>query len=272
MSNYVSKRGEVIAKEWRDVVSRRYRTVTHAVNTEFRDSTSETANSLYVGSYGRGTAIDTSDIDIMLILPQGEYTRHEAMKGNGQSRLLQAIRNAVKVTYPNSDIRADGQVVKINFSDGVRFELLPVFETSDYWGRKVYTYPDTNMGGNWKSTNPRAEQDTMKQKNYDSNGLLFDTCKHIRRIRDTQFSSYHLSGIVIDSFAYAAIGSWKWLNTGETTSSAWGDYEQQLLSYLQTHSLRDRINLNAPGSSQPIDSSSSYMCLEKVLKYMAGEN
>ena len=36
---------------------------------------------------------------------------------------------------------------------------------------------------------------------YKRQGLLYDTCKHIRYIRDNSFSSYHLSGIVIDSLS-----------------------------------------------------------------------
>lgn len=50
----------------------------------------------------------------------------------------------------------------------------------------------------------------MRSKNNSDYGLLFDTCKHMRYIRDSFFSSYHLSGIVIDSFVYAAIGGWSW--------------------------------------------------------------
>ena len=101
--------------------------------------------------------------------------------------------------------------MKINFSDGMFFEILPAFKNWD----GSYRYPDTNMGGNWRSTNPKAEQDAMKNKNISSNGLLFDTCKHLRYVRDNYFRSYHLSGIVIDSFVYQAIGNWRWLSSGE---------------------------------------------------------
>lgn len=36
----------------------------------------------------------------------------------------------------------------------------------DWYGNPLneYTYPDTNMGGNWRSTNPKAEQEAMKIK------------------------------------------------------------------------------------------------------------
>lgn len=159
MSDYVRKRGEVISQDIRSAIARRYHTVTAAINREFWNTSSDTQNSLYVGSYGRGTAIDSSDLDILMILPEREYERHDSLKENGQSRLLQSVRQAIMNTYPRSDIRADGQVVKIAFSDGMKFEILPAFKNIDWYGNwdGTYKYPDSNMGGNWRSTNPKAE-------------------------------------------------------------------------------------------------------------------
>ena len=159
----VSRYGERISQEQRSLISDRYKRITRAVNSEFWGGSSDTAHSRYVGSYGRGTAIDTSDIDILVELPRDEYERFDAYKGNGQSRLLQAIKTAIQSTYPRSDISADGQVVVIKFSDGMKFEILPAFQQLDWLGRwnGKYDYADSNMGGNWRSTNPRAEQEAM---------------------------------------------------------------------------------------------------------------
>ena len=110
MSFPVVKHGEIIPRDTRSTISTRYRTVTRAINREFWGSQSETQNSLYVGSYGRGTAIDSSDLDILVELPQNEYSRYDSATGNGQSRLLQAVRSAIQNSYPRSDVRADGQV------------------------------------------------------------------------------------------------------------------------------------------------------------------
>lgn len=78
--------------EARQTIARRYRIVTKAINVEFWNSISETAHSFYVGSYGRGTAISTSDIDILVEIPNSEYDKFNSSTGNGQSRLLQSIR------------------------------------------------------------------------------------------------------------------------------------------------------------------------------------
>lgn len=46
-------------------ISYRYKRITRQLNTDFRDNTSDTVNSMYVGSYGRDTAArGLSDLDM----------------------------------------------------------------------------------------------------------------------------------------------------------------------------------------------------------------
>ena len=80
MSLYVQRNGEVISADSRSLISKRYCTVTSAMNREFWNITSDRQNSIYVGSYGRGTAIDTSDIDILMSLPES-YKNVQLMQG-----------------------------------------------------------------------------------------------------------------------------------------------------------------------------------------------
>ena len=266
MSSFVTKHGEMISRELFGKISQRYHTITKAVNREFWNSESDTLHSLYVGSYGRGTSINCSDIDMLVELPENEYRRYDVLKGNGQSRLLQALKYSILNSYPRSNVHADGQVVVVDFSDGIKFEVLPSFRNT--WNN-TFLYPDSHMGGRWKSTNPKAEQEAMRQKNRMSNGLLFDTCKHIRRVRNEYFSSYKLSGIVIDSFVYEAMGNWKWVDTG-TSSNSWGDYENVLRDFYIQRSYNGiyLFSLYAPGSQQKVDLETSMVGLKKVLDFM----
>ena len=259
-----------VDSETRSKVSGRYKRITRAVNGEFWGSQSEIEHTLQVGSYGRGTATSASDLDVLVSLPRAEYERYDAYRGNGQSRLLQAVKAAVSATYPRTSIRADGQVVVVDFSDGVKFELLPAFARSG-WSGEGFDYPDSNMGGRWLSTNPRAEQAAMKKKNDASNGLLLDTCKHMRKIHDERFSSYKLSGIAIDSFVYHAMGDWRWIGEGGGPAASPGAYENVLLDAYNTRSANGlfAFSLLSPGSNQPVDVSRSLECLGKVLRVMA---
>jgi hypothetical protein len=203
----------------------------------------------------------------MVVLPESEYNRYNGNGYNGQSRLLQAVRNAIKSTYSTSDVRADGQVVKIAFSDGMRFEVLPAFKENDFLGNTVYRYPDSNMGGNWRSTNPLDEQSAMKAKNEISRGLLLDTCKHLRFVRDNYFRSYHLSGIVIDSFVYRAMGNWRW-SPSDVSGAPGGEYESILLKYWEDNYGFAYGSLNAPGSMDEVTVGKSRDCMGKVLSYI----
>ena len=69
-------------------------------------------------------------------------------------RNLQEVKKEVKGLYSTTDIKGDGQVVAISFTDGV-IELVPGFEQSD----GNYKYPDSNNGGSWKITKPVPEQE-----------------------------------------------------------------------------------------------------------------
>lgn len=273
MSSNVIRHDNIIPLVTRQSIASRYHTVTKAINQEFWNSTSETTHSLYVGSYGRNTAINTSDIDILVEIPEDEYNRYSYSKWNGQSRLLQAVKNAIETSYSRSDIRADGQVVKIAFSDGMKFEVLPAFPQASLGGSVSYKYPDTNMGGNWRTTDPKSEQKAMKEKNSSSNGLLCATCKHIRTIRDDSYSSYHLSGILIDSFVYVAMGEWHFTDGDSNSSSQPISYEQALLNYYN-HIPCNGISapsLYAPGSGMSIDTTKGWDVLGKILNKMVSE-
>src|SRR5438270_9464142 len=135
-------------------ISYRYRAITRRLNTDFWSTTSETAHSLYVGSYGRNTAIGGfSDLDMLFQLPYTEYLRYSAYSTNGQSALLQIVRKSIEKTYSKTSIRTDGQVILVPFTDGITFEVVPAFVNDD----NSYTFPDANSGGRWRTTNPRAE-------------------------------------------------------------------------------------------------------------------
>lgn len=77
-------------------IQTRYHAITKRINQDFWNSNSTTIHSLYVGSYGRGTCIYTSDVDIIVELPWSEYSKYDDYYENGQSALLQAVRNSLQ--------------------------------------------------------------------------------------------------------------------------------------------------------------------------------
>jgi hypothetical protein len=122
-----------------DTISTRYKAITQRLNTDFWDTTSDSAHSLYVGSYGRNTAIEGfSDLDMIMELPNAVYHQYNNHAGNGQSALLQAVKTSIEKTYSKTSIRADGQVILVPFNDGIIFEVVPGFLNKD---KTSYTYP-----------------------------------------------------------------------------------------------------------------------------------
>ena len=186
-------------------ISYRYKRITQRLNTDFWNTQSDTAHSIYVGSYGRDTAIDKiSDLDMAFWLPNALYHQYNAHAGNGQSALLQAVRTSIQQTYPTTSLGADGQVLTISFTDNVKFEILPCFENTD---GSSFTYPDSNSGGSWKTSNPRAETAAIKNRNDATNGNLKRLCRMMRAWKDKW--TVPMGGLLIDTLAYAFINTWE---------------------------------------------------------------
>ena len=189
----------------RATISTRYKNITKRLNTDFWSTTSDTAHSLYVGSYGRRTAIHgTSDVDMIFRLPDWVYRQYDAHRGNGQSALLQAVRASVRKTYPSTDIGADGQVVVVSFGDDIRFDLVPAFNNAE----GSYTYPDSNSGGSWKKTNPKPEIQAIRNRNDACNGNLIPLCRMMRAWKAKM--TVPIGGLLIDTLAYQFIDSWEY--------------------------------------------------------------
>lgn len=184
-------------------ISYRYKRITKQLNKDFWDTESDTNHSLYVGSFGRDTEIHVSDIDMLFRLPYGVYEQYENYEGNGQSALLQAVKNSLQKTYGTSHIKGDGQIIGINFDDGINFEIVPCFLNDD----ESFTYPDSNNGGSWKTTDPKPEINAIKNTNDTCNGNLKYLCRMARSWKDSWDVS--MGGLLIDTLAHNFIKNWE---------------------------------------------------------------
>ena len=223
------------------VISLRYKAITKRLNADFWETDSDTSHSLYVGSYGRNTAIHgTSDVDMIFQLPYSVYKQYDDYNGNGQSALLQAVRTSVKKTYSGTNIGAAGQVILVPFGDGITFELVPGFDTKD----DSYTYPDSNDGGSWKTTNPKPEIEEIRTRNSTCNNNLVPLCRMMRSWKEKW--NVPLGGLLIDTLAYQFIIDW----TYRDKSYLYYDYmSRDFFAYMADQSA-DQDYWKAPGSGQ----------------------
>lgn len=227
----------------RGTISLRYKAITQRLNRDFWGTDSETSHSLYVGSYGRNTAIQGfSDLDMIFWLPYSVYQQYNNYSGNGQSALLQAVRQSLRKRYSNSDVGADGQVVEVAFADGITFEVVPAFENTD----GSFTFPDANGGGRWRTTNPRPEIEAIRSRNKACNENLVPLCRMMRAWKSEW--GVPIGGLLVDTLAYQFINNWEHKNK----SYLYYDFMCRDFFGFMANQDRDQEYWLAPGSGQRV--------------------
>jgi len=194
----------LVGSSLRSTISTRYISICKRLNKDFWE-VDTTSGGRYVGSYGRNTANSwVSDIDMVFEMPLSVYYKYDKYLTNGQSALLQAVKNAITTTYPNTILKGDGQIVQVQFSDNMRIEVLPVFKNSD----GSYKFADSNGGGSWKNTNPVPEIDLIKVGEILTNYNLRHLCRMTRSWK--YYCSVPIKGILIDTLAYRFLTKWEY--------------------------------------------------------------
>lgn len=168
-----------------------------ALNRHYYNLDSETANSMLIGAWGKRLRVrPPRDVDVLFALPWSVYHRFEARSGNKQSQLLQEVKNVLGAEYTESDMGGDGQVVVVRFVT-MPVEVVPAFEFSDgqFW------ICDTNDGGSYRLTDPRAEiaeLDASDQVNQGVTRHLIRIMKQWQRHCAVPLKSYVLERLVIE--------------------------------------------------------------------------
>ena len=186
-----------VGSEQAELIRKRYNEITKKLNKKFRDTDSETANSLRVGSYGRYTGIKgISDLDMLYIMPNSLWETYEDKPGN----LLSDVKEALRDRYPKTKMRKDNLVVVVEFTD-FKIEVQPVFKVLEEGETDAsYKYPTTKNGGAYKVTKPEHEQRAMtdfKRYHGTHHRLL---CKMLRVWKDNV--GLPMGGLLIDTLAY----------------------------------------------------------------------
>ena len=212
------------------------------LNQKYYDN-STTNNYLMVGSMGRNTSIKgESDIDVIYELPDEVFERFDDYESNGQSQLLNEIRDVLKEKYPSTDIKGDGQVVVISFTK-YKIELVPGFKQDN----NSYKYPDTHDGGSWKITKPILEIEEANNM-INNTSTYRDICQMIREWKAN--NGVTICGLLIDTLIKDFLD-----NNPEYKWKSKSDYYELLKSVFKYLSDQDenRKQWNAMGSNQIIE-------------------
>ena len=222
-------------------ISYRYKRITNQLNYDFYGYNNETYHSIYTGSYGRDTAIQGfSDLDMLFWLKPEYCTRFNNHTVNGQSAMLQEVKRSILNTYPRTDVGGDGQVVVVEFDDGMRFEVAPGFALVN----DTFRCPNSNDGGKWYITDPRAEQAAINKMNAAWNSNL----KRLGRMARAWKREWTvpMGGLLIDTLAYNFLEQWAY----NKKSFWWYDWMSRVFFKYMMNQNPSQAYWRAPGSNQ----------------------
>jgi len=182
----------------------KYDGVCETLHNQYYETKYDGKTKLLFGSYKTKTNTrpfdEKQDVDVIFKIPQETFDKYDAYSSNGQSALLQEIKNQLAKSYSTSEQpKAWGKVVLVKFADNHHnVEVLPGLEKSD----GTFLIPNTENGGSWELFSPKSQLDSFYESNTDTNGLTADLTRMLKTwVKNTSslsFKSYELLNLLID--------------------------------------------------------------------------
>ena len=188
--------------------------VVKCLNTHYYGHNSETANHLLGGSWGKQTRVrPPRDIDIIFVLPVEVYNRYQLRTGNIQSALLQEVKGVIEATYPNTNMRGDGQVVQVRFNSYM-VEVVPaiLLQNGQYW------ICDTNDGGRYKTIDPVLETKAFDEADKKVNRNVRDLTRMLKQWQE--YCNVDIPSFVFERLSMEFLARWN--NAGQ--NAFWFDW------------------------------------------------
>ncbi len=226
-----------------DLIIQRGKEIALALNNYYWRIKSDTRNILYLGSFGRDTAIkELSNVNLMVVLPPQEYQRLEKWPGNVQRTMLREMRDFMTKINEDAHISQDNCLL-LPYNKPPIFEILPAVAAPKKNG---YIYPDPDNGGSWGIFNPVREIEVLDEFNYNFNGKV----KHLARMtRAWKFQhKVVFPSMLIDTLAMSFMDDWE---GAETSYSYYGNMVMDFMEYLAGRKIA-QLDWYAKGSNRRI--------------------
>ena len=173
-----------------DAINQHKETIADKLKSEF-----EVENVRFGGSHSTHTDVkNLSDIDMLADL--GNFTTDKS-----SNQVINGFADAIRERLPNTTISSGVMAVTVEFSDGLKVQVLPAFRYRD-----GYRIPDPN-GKGWILTHPKRFARELTSVNQKQSGQVVPTIKLIKSICDANnvgVSSYHVSNIALNVFKHYA--------------------------------------------------------------------
>jgi Second Messenger Oligonucleotide or Dinucleotide Synthetase domain len=187
----------------REAGLKKFNNVVGSLNRRYYEYSSDTLNGIVIGSWGKHTQITPPrDVDALFLLPDHVYHRFQQRAGNRQSQLLQEVKDALFVTNPRTEMRADRHVVLVPF-DAVTVEVAVGFRCQD--GSIIVC--DSKGTGTYPTSTAIAEAAELDASDRAWNG---NTRALIRMIKCWQDNcNVPLKSFMIERLAQAFLFQWE---------------------------------------------------------------
>lgn len=226
-----------------DLIVQRGKEIALAVNNYYYRIKSDTRNILYLGSFGRDTAIkELSNVNLMVILPVQEYQRLEKWPGNVQRTMLREMRDFMAKINKDAHINEDNCLL-LPYKERPIFEIIPAVPSPKKNG---FIYPDPANGGSWEIFNPVREIEVIDEYNYQFGGKV----KHLARMTRAWKFTHEVSmpSMLIDTLAMNFMDDWEGT---ETSYSYYGNMVMDFMEYLAGRKIV-QLDWYAKGSNRKI--------------------
>jgi len=204
-------------------INRRFKKIAQKINAEYWNLKSESRNTYYIGSYGRGTAIKSNgNINILVVLNPEYFQEIDSYEGNGQIHLLKELKGKMIDIFPETVMKEEekGEII-IPFKDGLIIEIIPAFLNP----RGNYYYPNISDGGSWNEFNPIKEIEVINSMNYEYAGKIKHLAKMMRAWKYT--NDVFLPGMLLDTLVMDFMEEW------EGNDKSYFSYGSMTLSFFE---------------------------------------
>jgi len=179
----------------------KYEGVCKKLHDSYYDSDYDGSTKFLFGSYKTKTNVrpltEEQDVDVLFKIPQETFDKFDNYENNGQSALLQEVKDYLKEKYTTTDkISGWSKVVLVKFSEGYHnIEVLPALEKED----GTFLIPNSENGGSWGEFDPCKQVEEFQTSNGNTDGLTAELSRMLKTwVKNTSSLNYKSYKLVED--------------------------------------------------------------------------
>lgn len=179
----------------------KYEGVIKKLHDSYYDNEYDGSTKFLFGSYKTKTNVrpltEEQDVDVLFKIPQETFDKFDNYENNGQSALLQEVKDYLKEKYTTTDkISGWSKVVLVKFSEGYHnVEVLPALEKED----GTFLIPNSENGGSWEDFDPHKQVEEFQTSNGSTNGLTAELSRMLKTwVKNTSSLNYKSYKLVED--------------------------------------------------------------------------